>query len=321
MTLRSSTFALLSLAMAGCATTSSKSTSALVPKVDYHQHLVSPAFAEVAKLPVFDAAALLKRLDGAGVRQAVVLSMGYSLADERKALTDPDRRTREENDWTSAQIAPTRGRLIGFCGVNPLREEALREISRCLALPGMRGLKLHFGNSGVSLRNPAHLARMAQVFRLVGKHKAPVLVHMRARGGENFGGPDAAILIRELLPLAPESDVIVAHFGGAGPGYPAQADEVTAVFASAIEHNDPRVARTYFDVATILTKDSSADETAAVGRRIRQIGARRVLYGSDLIAIQTAPSIQEAWSLYEAKLNLTTRERRAIASNRLPFVR
>jgi len=55
------------------------------PAVDYHQHLVSPAFAPIVKYPERDGRALVAQLDAAGIERAVVLSMGYSLADERKA--------------------------------------------------------------------------------------------------------------------------------------------------------------------------------------------------------------------------------------------
>ena len=117
-------------------------------------------------MPERNGAALVKELDAAGIERAVVLSVGYSFADERKALNDPDRLTREENDWTSAQVTKNAPRLIGFCSANPLRPAALEELERCLALPGMIGIKLHLGNAGITLRDPAHLARMQQLFAL-----------------------------------------------------------------------------------------------------------------------------------------------------------
>lgn len=306
------------LAAAGCATGPASSPPS-VPLVDYHQHLISPEFARIVNLPIFDASALVRKLDDARVARAVVLSTGYSMADERKGLADPDRRTREENSWTSVEVAGTNGRLLGFCGVNPLRDEALREIERCLALPGMRGVKLHFGNSGVSLRDAGQLARMVALFSLIGRAKVPVLVHMRARGGENFGAPDARLFIDSLLPLTPHSDVIIAHFGGAGPGYPQQADEVLAVFASAVERRDPRLRRTYFDLATVVTRETTTADAALIARRIRQLGPARVLYGSDLLT-PAAPSIPEAWGYVTTKLGLGPAELRTIAANRLSFV-
>lgn len=290
------------------------------PLIDYHQHLVSPAFSDIVKLPVLDGSMLVRKLDEAGVERAVVLSTAYSMADERKDLSDPDRRTREENDWTSGEVAASAGRLIGFCGINPLRAGALDEVTRCLRLPGMRGVKLHFGNSGVSLRDSASLARMVELFTLIGRARVPVLVHMRARGGENFGALDAHLFIDHLLPLVPGNDVIVAHFGGAGPGYPDQADEVMDVFATTAESRDPRLKHTYFDLATVLTAETTPAEAGLISRRIRQLGTKHILYGSDLLT-PTAPSISDAWGYLLSKLRLSEAELTEIATNRLNFVK
>jgi predicted TIM-barrel fold metal-dependent hydrolase len=182
----------------------------VTPAVDYHQHLISRNFAPIVHGPEREGAALLRDLDAAGIERAVVLSVACSFADERKGLADPDRLTREENDWTSAQVAKSGGRLIGFCSANPLRPAAIAEIDRCLGLPGMVGIKQHFGNAGVTLRNPQHLARMEEVFDLAARRKAPILVHMRARGGINYGTEDARLF---------------AHLGGSGPGYEPSTDE------------------------------------------------------------------------------------------------
>jgi predicted TIM-barrel fold metal-dependent hydrolase len=208
--------------------------------VDYHQHLVSPAFAPIVKMPERDGAALVRELDAAGIERALVLSVGYSFADERKALADPDRLTREENDWTSAEVTKNAERLIGFCSANPLRPVALEELDRCLRLPGMTGIKLHFGNAGITLRDAAHLARMQEVFALAQRRRAPVLVHMRARGGTNYGAEDAQLFLDKVVPSAPDIEIVVAHLGASGPGYSPQHDEVMAVFGAAAERKDPR---------------------------------------------------------------------------------
>ena len=303
--------------LAACAT--SRAAAPTTPRVDYHQHLVSPAFEPIVKRPARDARALLAELDAAGIEKAVVLSVGYSFADERKKLAEPDRLTREENDWTSAQVVAGNGRLIGFCGVNPLRPAALAELERCLALPGMRGIKQHFGNAGVTLRDSSHAARMAQVFRLAERLGAPVLVHMRARGGENFGADDARLFLDKLVAVAPSIEIVVAHFGGAGPGYPAQADEVMAVFAAAAERDDPRMRNVYFDVATAVTGESTPEGLALVARRVRQVGSRRVLYGSDLSP--PGGSIRAGWEIFRDRTPLTAVELRTIAGNVTRFAR
>jgi predicted TIM-barrel fold metal-dependent hydrolase len=309
-------FLLLPL-LGACATT--RSAAPYAPLIDYHQHLVSPAFAPIVKLPERDGRALLSELDAAGIRKAVVLSVAYSFADERKKLDDPDGLTRAENDWTSTQVVAAGGRLIGFCSANPLRPAALGELERCLALPGMKGVKLHFGNAGITLRDSAHAARVREVFSLAERLRVPVLVHMRARGGLNYGAEDARLFLDKVVPAAPSIEIVVAHFGGSGPGYPAQADEVMAVFGDAAERKDPRLRNIYFDVATIVTREAPTEEAALVARRVRQVGASRVLYGSDLSP--PGGSVHSGWEIFRERVPLSDPEFRTIAGNVTRFAR
>jgi predicted TIM-barrel fold metal-dependent hydrolase len=296
-----------------------ESPAPLTPRVDYHQHLVSPAFEPIVRRPARDGRALLAELDSAGIRIAVVLSTGYSFGDERKNLPDPGALTRTENDWTSGQVAAAGGRLIGFCGANPLRPDALAEFERCLGLPGMRGIKLHFGNGGVTLRNPEHARQLAQVFALAERKGAAVLVHMRSRGGLNFGGPDAQLFLDRLVSVAPSVEIVIGHLGGSGPGYPPLADSVMQVFAAAAQRNDPRMRNVFIEVATAVTAETTPENAALVARRIRQVGVRRLLYGSDL----TPPggSIRAGWEIFRDKVPLTADELRVIAGNVTRFAR
>ena len=306
--------------LAACAiTTSAMAQSAsAAPRVDYHQHFVSLAFQPIVNLAARDGRRLLAMLDSAGVEKAVVLSVAYSFADERKNLTNPDSLSRAENDWTSSQVRASGGRLIGFCSANPLRPAGVGEIERCLGLPGMTGIKLHFGNSGITLRDTAHLALMVKLFMIAERRRAPVLVHMRARGGQNFGGEDAQLLLDRLVAVAPSIEVVVAHFGGAG-GYGAQYDSVMAVFGAAAERNDARMRNVYFDVATTVTAQTTPDLLARVARRIRQVGAQRVVYGSDLVP--PGGSIRAGWEIFRDKVPLSADEMRTIAGNVARFAR
>lgn len=289
------------------------------PLVDYHQHLVSPSFAPIARLPERDGAALVRELDLAGIERAVVLSVGYSFGDERKALNDPDQLTREENNWTSAEVARNASRLIGFCSANPLRSAAFEELERCLELPGMIGIKVHLGNAGITLRDPGHLARIQQLAALAQRRGAPVLIHLRARGGTNFGAEDARIFLDEVVTQAPGVEIVIAHLGASSPGYPQQNDEVMAVFAAAAERNDPRMAELYIDVSANITDEISPTDAALVARRIRQIGPGRVLYGSDLSP--PGGSIRQGWEIFRTKVPLTAAELEQIANTRTRFAR
>ena len=290
----------------------------MAPLVDYHQHLVSPAFAPIVELPARDGAALVRELDAAGIERAVVLAVAYTFADDRKALPDPDRLTREENDWTSAQVVKNAPRLIGFCSANPLRDAALDELRRCLKLPGMVGIKQHWGNSGVTLRNPAHLAHMQKVFALAERLMVPILVHMRARGGVNYGAEDARLFLAKLVPVAPEVDIIVAHLGGGG-GYSAELDQVMAAFGDAAQQRSKATRNLYFDVAGVVTAEASSADCALIAKRIRQVGPSHILYGSD--TLPPGGSIRAGWEIFRSKVPLTAAEFQTIMGNRLAFVR
>lgn len=287
------------------------------PRVAAHQHLLSPATAALLGVRQYHAAALLADMDRAGVRRGVVLSMAYTFADDRKHVADPDAAVARENDWTSGQIVASRGRLVGFCSVNPLRAAVAAELTRCARLPGMRGLKLHFGNSGVSLRDPAQAATLTRLFTLADRLRLPVVVHLRARGGENYGAEDARLFIADLLAAAPHVPVQVAHLGGGGL-YPAEAQAVMAVFADAIRRHDPRVRHLLFDLTSVGLPETTAAEGAAIATAIRAVGVHRVLFGSDL-PVGGNPALREAWADFLAKVPLTTAEQTAIARNAPPY--
>ena len=308
--------ALACLALSSCATSTNPAPS-VTPFADYHQHLVSPDFAVVAKVPERDARALLAEMDAAGIRKAVVLSVGYSFADERKQLSDPDGRTRAENDWTSGQVGLGSGRLVGFCGANPMRDAALAEIERCLGLPGMAGVKIHVGNGGLSFRNPDHVARLGNLFALAERRKVPILIHMRPRGGSDYGAQDIPVFIDRILARAPSVPVIVAHLGASSPGYVAQNDEVMAAFAAAAR--SPAMRNLYFDVSANIGDATTNEQAATVVARMRQIGIGHFVYGSDLSP--PGGTIAAGWQQFRNKLPLTPAELRRIANQRLPFLR
>jgi predicted TIM-barrel fold metal-dependent hydrolase len=160
---------------------------------------------------------------------------------------------------------------------------------------------------------------MVEVFSLAQRRGAPVLVHMRARGGTNYGAEDARLFLDKVLPASPDVEVVVAHFGGAGPGYPPQADEVMGVFAAAAKSNDKRLRNIYFDMATVVTAEATPADGELVAKRIREVGVGRILYGSDLNP--PGGGIREGWEIFAAKVPLTPSELRTIAANRAPFTR
>jgi predicted TIM-barrel fold metal-dependent hydrolase len=257
-------------------------------------------------------------LDDASISQGVVLSMAYTYADERKNVADPDVSVSRENDWTSDQIVRSKGRLVGFCSVNPLRAAALAEFKRCSRLPGMIGLKLHFGNSGIDLRHPEHLARVMEIFAAADAIRAPIVVHMRSRSTMPYGREYGQIFLDRLLPSAPHVVVQVAHLAGNG-GYADDADEVMSVFAAAFARKDVRTRNLYFDVAATVLPDTTPADATRITNRIREVGVSRVLFGSDLPLGGNLP-IGPSWGVFRNRLPLTETEFRRIAANVAPYM-
>src|SRR5258708_28762811 len=100
---------------------------------------------------------LIAQLDAAGIQRAAVLSLAYAHGSPSLRGDDEYAQVRAENDWTQQQVAQYPNRLRALCSVNPLREYAIAELERCAKNPNLRhGLKLHFANSQVDLRNPEH---------------------------------------------------------------------------------------------------------------------------------------------------------------------
>jgi predicted TIM-barrel fold metal-dependent hydrolase len=300
------------------------SLNLLAETIDYHQHLYSPeAGARSSPGPKgIDADYLVAQLDAAGISRAVVLSVAYSFSNPNKAAV-PDEyvHVMDENNWTSAQVGKFPHRLLGFCSVNPLRPYALQEIARCAKDPNLRtGLKLHFGNSDVNVDNPDDLGRVRRVFHAANQHHMAIVVHMHANIDHHrpYGAKEARIFLEQLLPEAPDVVVQIAHLTGGG-GYDDPAtDAALSVFVKAIERKDPRMKNVYFDVCGIAIPGMWEDKADLVVTRIRQIGTRRLVYGSDAATADNTP--RDAFKRWH-NLPLTQDEFRAIDNNVLPYVR
>ncbi|MFL6635828.1 MAG: amidohydrolase family protein [Massilia sp.] len=296
-----------------------------VPAGDYHQHVFSAAdiamLGPSSGLVALDADQLVPLLDAAGIRRAVLLSIAYMVGSPSRKVDDEVAKVRSENDWTAAQAARHPGRLIAFCSFNPLKDYALAELERCAKTPGLdHGIKLHIGNSDVQVDDPAHVARLRQVFAAANAHGMAVVVHLRANIGKKrpYGAAQARIFLDQVMPAAPDVVVQVAHFAGSGPGYddpPAQA--AMAVLADAVENHDPHANNLWFDVASIVDRDIRPETAAVVVKFIRQIGVGRVLYGTDSAqGANLRP--RESWAAFR-KLPLSPAEFAHIAANVPPY--
>jgi predicted TIM-barrel fold metal-dependent hydrolase len=157
------------------------------------------------------AADLVRYLDEAGIRRAVVLSDGYYF-DSPKLPSNGLEKVRAENDWTAEQVAQFPDRLVAFCSFNPLRTMRLPSSSVCAASGRFTGIKLHFGMSGVDLRNSDHVAKVRRVVEAANRHRMPLIVHVRA--GADYGREHARVLLDRIVSAAPDVVFQIAHTVG-----------------------------------------------------------------------------------------------------------
>jgi predicted TIM-barrel fold metal-dependent hydrolase len=266
---------------------------------------------------------LIKQLDSAGIRRAVVLSEAYWFGspwmpgiDRTLSIAEEHAKVRAENDWVADQVAKYPSRLVAFCSVNPLKSYAIEEIERCGTNPRFRGLKLHLANSDVDLRSADDVAQLARVFRVANQHRLPIVVHMRPRR-QPYGREDAEVMLREVLPQAPDIPIQIAHFAGWG-GYDDATDQAAGAFADAVARKDPATRNLYFDIATIVFPQTTIERRQQIAHRIRQLGVKRVVFGSDL----SDPGGSAAWYLDQVLqlLPLTRDELATIVSNVTPYL-
>jgi predicted TIM-barrel fold metal-dependent hydrolase len=295
-----------------------------VAVADHHQHLFSPTIvARNTGAEVVDAARLVSLLDVAGIRQAVVLSIAYQYGNpNRPAIADEYAQVKAENDWTSEQVGRFPDRLRGFCSVNPLKDYALDEIARCAKDQRLRlGLKLHFGNSDVDLLNVKHVNRLRDVFKAANASKMALIVHLRSSVNQKrpYGAGQARAFLEDVLTVAPDVPVQIAHLTGAGGYEDTAADQALEVFIGALAKRDRRVANLYFDVSGVAGLGNWRPRAELIARRIREIGVERVLYGSDGAGGRN-PTPQQAWASFR-QLPLSDAEIRTIAQNVPPYMK
>lgn len=93
----------------------------------------------------------------------------------------------------------------------------------------MIGIKLHFANSNVDLRDDQHIERLKAIFREAQTLGRPIVVHMHTRRAD-YGAVDARRFISDVLSEAPSIHVQVAHMAGGGGSYHEGADEAMGAF-------------------------------------------------------------------------------------------
>ena len=213
---------------------------------DLHCHLSGVS----GRTPDERMAQLMEYADRMGIER-ICIYMGWPFT-----LNPSPERLREENDQVLAALSHWHDRAFGFCYVSGEHVEAsLQEIDRCIGDGPMVGIKLW-----VARRSSA--AELDPIIERAARYKAVIFQHtwFKTDGG-NYPGESTPLDLVELARRHPETPLICGHTGG--------------TWELGI--------RAVRDVKTISVDLAGSDPTnGMVEMAVRELGAERVIYGSDV---------------------------------------
>jgi predicted TIM-barrel fold metal-dependent hydrolase len=226
-----------------------------------------PASAQAASEPnrpkIWDAHCHLGGVTGTAQQRALeLLKYADRLEIERlvvcmgvRWVPDPSpENLRQQNDEVLQAIDAGKGRILGFVLLNPKYVDAsLAELDRCIGNGPMLGVKLW-----IAMR--CHEAALDPLVRRAVELKAPIFQHTYFRAGGNLANESSPADLAELAARHPDATFICGHTG-----------------------NDwERGVRAIRAAKNIFADISGCDPTAGmVDMAVRELGAERVLYGSD----------------------------------------
>ena len=181
--------------------------------------------------------------------QRLFLSMGTSFVYDPA----PDE-VRRQNDEVLRAIAHAPERICGLVYLNPkYTEDSLREMDRCLRDGPMVGVKLW-----VAVK--CHQSELDPIVRRAVALNAPLLQHTFFKAVETIPGESNPADLAALAARHPDASFISAHVGG----------------------DWERGIRTIRATPNVWAEICGSDPTAGmVEMAVRELGAERVLYGSD----------------------------------------
>ena len=191
---------------------------------------------------------LLKFASRVGIERLVVCMGTSFVADPAPA------ELRRQNDEVLRAVAHAPHHIMGLVYVNPKHTEAsLREMDRCVRDGPMVGVKLW-----IAMR--CHQPELDPIVRRAVELRVPLLQHAYDRVAENMPGESSCADVAALATRHPDAAFICAHTG-----------------------NDwERGIRMIRATKNVYAEVCGSDPTAGfVETAVRELGAERVLYGSD----------------------------------------
>jgi uncharacterized protein len=199
--------------------------------------------------PSAKAAEMLRLADRMGVERMCVY-MGYPFSYD----PSPDD-LRSQNNQVFEALPIGRGRLLGFVYVNPNHlEVSLAEIDRCVRDGPMVGVKLWVAKRAAARELDSIVAHASAL-------RAAIFQHTWFKVGGNLPGESTPLDVAALARRHPKAQIICGHTGG---------DWEQGI-------------RAVRGLPNIMLDSAGSDPTSGfLEMAVREAGAQRILYGSDI---------------------------------------
>jgi predicted TIM-barrel fold metal-dependent hydrolase len=215
--------------------------------IDIHTHLAAPGTVpDPAEM-----ATIIRLARHHGVERAVALGNIISVG----GLNPKPEDVTTVNSNTLAAMKSHPDFFIGFCYLSPEHspEFSLNEIERCVVKGGMLGIKLWVAVKATDRRHDPIMKRAQEL-------NIPILYHAWYKSIEQAAGESTPAEIADLARHFPKVTIVMAHLTGDGE----------------------RGVLDIVDCPNVLIDTSGGQpEAELVEYAVRQLGAERVIYGSD----------------------------------------
>ncbi len=285
---------------------------------DHHVHLMSPRLIKYFKdvgIPFSKPDADYSELDAVirrlGTDRLTLVSMAYLYGHPEFGKVENEYETvRAENDYVFEAKKRSPESIRAFCGINPLKDYALKELERCHQTLKADGIKLHSNANQLYLTEPAHLEKIKPVYAYAAENDLPILLHFD-NSHRKFGEPDIKLFADEILAKIKPAKIQIAHFGTSG-GFNEKTKRVIDAFIKQFDEN-PQIKKhkIYFDISAVaLDKDSEGvskltdEEFAELAVYARKLGFDKIIFGTDYPLY----SAEEYLKILKTKVKLTDAE-------------
>lgn len=226
----------------GLSARTSRSTERLIWDVHFHLSGVS------GLTPEERMAQLIQYADRLGV-QRLILSLGMPFVENPSP-----QQVREANDQVLTALRPRPDRAFGFVYLNPNHLEfSLNEFDRCVRDGPMVGVKLWVAKR-------CNASELDPIVDRATRMQAPILQHTWLKTDGNGPGESTPFDFVELARRHPKASLICGHTGG----------------------DWERGIRVVRSTRNISVEIAGSDPTSGfVEMAVRELGAERVIYGSD----------------------------------------